>query len=162
MPKAAPMSTSTPTLGYEADTQISKDEIGQVQLTEAIALFIEKKFLSALTLAGAAEEIFGRLLNSRGEKAVVEQSFVEIQKLRDAADFAVMDHKSKNELFQHWNTARNTVKHHNKTENEMVTINLFDEGYWMIKRALANASRLDINIDNELDFENWCIQQIHI
>jgi len=49
-----------PTLGYEDDTEISKAEIAQVQLTEAIALFIEERFLCALTLSGAAEEVLTR------------------------------------------------------------------------------------------------------
>jgi len=65
-----------------------------------------------------------------------------------------MDNKPKNEVFNQWNAGRNKVKHHNKNESEIVTISLFDEGYWMIKRALANASRLGIAIHNELDFEN--------
>ena len=152
----------TPTLGYEDDTEISKTEIAQVQLTEAIALFIEEKFLCALTLSGAAEEVLARLLNAKGEKSVVEESFEQVQKIREATGLAVMDKKPKNEVFNQWNAGRNTVKHHNKNESEIVTINLFDEGYWMIKRALANASRLGIPIHNELDFENWCIEQIHL
>ena len=47
----------TTTLGYEDDTQISKSDIARTQLTEAIALFLGEKFLSAITLAGAAEDI---------------------------------------------------------------------------------------------------------
>jgi len=152
----------TPTLGYEDDTEISKSEIAREQLTEAIALFIKGKFLCALTLSGAAEEVLGRLLNAKNEKSIVESSFEEIQKIREATGLAVMENKPKNEIFNQWNSARNTVKHHNKSENEIVKINLFDEGYWMIKRALANASRLGIAIHNELDFENWCIEQIHL
>lgn len=152
----------TPTLGYEDDSEISKTEIARLQLTEAISLFIKEKFLCALTLSGAAEEILARILNARDEKSIVEESFEQIQKIREATGLAVMGNKSKKEIFNQWNAARNTVKHHNKSENEIVRINLFDEGYWMIKRALANASRLGIPIHNELDFENWCIEQIHL
>lgn len=152
----------TPTLGYEDDTEISKADIARMQLTEAITLFIEGRFLCALTLSGAAEEILARLLNSKGEKSVVEESFEKIQKIRVATGLAVMENKPKNEVFNQWNAGRNIVKHHNKNECEKVTLNLFDEGYWMINRALANASRLGIPIHNELDFESWCIEQIHL
>lgn len=152
----------TPTLGYEDDTQISKSDIGRTQLTEAIALFLGEKFLSAITLAGAAEEVLARLLNARGEQSVVEASFKEIQKLRESTGLAVMENRPKNEIFSQWNNARNTLKHHNERAEETVTINLFDEAYWMIKRALANASKLDISIHNESDFENWCIINLHL
>jgi len=151
-----------PTLGYEDDTEISKAEIAQVQLTESISLFIEEKFLCALTLSGAAEEILARLLNAKGQKSVVEESFEQVQKIRETTGLTVMDNKLKNEVFNQWNAGRNTVKHHKKNESEIVLINLFDEGYWMIKRALANASSLGISIRNELDFENWCIEKIHL
>lgn len=152
----------TPTLGYEDDTQITKSEIARVQLTEAIALFLEEKFLCSITLAGAAEEVFARLLNAHGEESVVEDSFKSIQKLREATSFSAMKNHTKNEIFKHWNIARNAIKHHNKDEEETVTINLFDEAYWMIKRGIANASKLDITIHNESDFENWCIVKIHL
>lgn len=151
-----------PTLGYEDDTVISKADIARIQLTEAIAFFTEEKFLCALTLSGAAEEILARLLNSKGEKSVVEESFEKIRNLREATGLAVMDNLPKKKVFNQWNFARNTVKHHNKNDSEMVTVNFFDEGYWMIKRALANASRLGIPIHNELDFESWCIEKIHL
>ena len=53
---------SLPTLGYEDNTTLSKISIAQMQLVEAISLFIENKFLCATTLAGAAEEILGKLI----------------------------------------------------------------------------------------------------
>ena len=73
-----------------------------------------------------------------------------------------MNGKSKNEIFNEWNSARNTLKHHGKAEDEIVRINLFDEAYWMIKRGLANAKKLEIEIKNELEFENWIIANINM
>jgi hypothetical protein len=152
----------TPTLGYEDDTKISKIEIAQIQLTEAISLFMEEKFLCALTLSGAAEEVLARLLNAKGEQSVVEESVAKVEEIRSVTGLAVMGNKPPKEMFNQWNSARNTVKHHGKNEEEIVTLNLFDEGYWMIKRALGNASRLGAVIENHQDFENWCIEQIHL
>jgi len=152
----------TPTLGYEDDTRIGKREIAQTQLKEAIALFLDEKFLCAITLAGAAEEVLARLLNAAGEQSVVEESVESIQRLRDATGLAVMEDRPKKEIFNAWNNARNTIKHHNEKSEETVTINLFDEAYWMIKRALANASKLSVPISNEVDFENWCIVELHL
>lgn len=152
----------TPSLGYEDDTQIGKREIAQTQLKEAIALFLDEKFLCAITLAGAAEEVLARLLNAAGEQSVVEESVESIQRLRDATGLAVMEDRPKKEIFNAWNNARNTIKHHNEKSEETVTINLFDEAYWMIKRALANASKLGVPVSNEANFENWCIVELHL
>lgn len=150
------------TLGFQEDTRICKQEIAQTQLVEAINLFLASKYLCAITLAGAAEEVFARILNQRGEISVVEQSFQSIQHIRGKTGLFVMSGKLKNEIFKEWNSARNTLKHHGKTDDEIVVINLFDEAYWMIKRGLANAEKLDISINNQLDFENWIIVNINM
>lgn len=150
------------TLGFEDDTQITKGEIAKIQLAEAINLFLAEKYLCAITLAGAAEEVLARLLNQRGEISVVEKSFQSIQNIREKTGLSVMSGKPKNEIFNEWNYARNTLKHHGKTDDEAVTINLFDEAYWMIKRGLANAEKLKIPIKNQLDFENWIIININM
>ena len=152
----------TPSLGYEDDTQIGKREIAKTQLKEAIGLFLDGKFLCAITLAGAAEEIFARLLNMSGKQSVVEESVESIRELREATGLVVMENLAKKEIFNAWNDARNTIKHHNEKSEETVTINLFDEAYWMIKRALMNASKLGVPISNECDFENWCIVELHL
>jgi hypothetical protein len=153
---------TTPTLGYEEDTRITKSEIAKVQLTEAISLFLAGKYLCAITLSGAAEEIFARLLNAHGEKSIVEASFHTIQSIRDKTGLCVMGNRTKNEIFNEWNTARNTLKHHGKESEAAISLNLFDEAYWMIKRALSNANKLSISIDSELDFENWVIININL
>lgn len=150
------------TLGFENDTRISKEEIAQTQLVEAIDSFLAGKFLCAITLAGASEEIFARLVNQRGEISVVEESFKAIQAIREKTGLSVMSGKPKNEIFNEWNSARNSLKHHGKTDDEVVTINLFDEAYWMIKRALANADKIETRIRNKLDFENWIIFNINL
>ncbi|OGS77039.1 MAG: hypothetical protein A2Z94_01735 [Gallionellales bacterium GWA2_55_18] len=152
----------SPTLGYEDDTEISKSEIACEQLTEAITLFLQQKFLCAVTLAGAAEGIFAGVLNAHGEKAIVERSVEAIEKLREATGLEAMENLPANRIYKQWNTARNAIKHHDKNEECIVTINFFDEAYWMIKRALSNASNLGIPISNEIDFENWCILELHL
>lgn len=152
----------TPTLGHENDTLITKSEVAKVQLNEAIALFLAGKYLCAITLSGAAEEIFARLLNAQGKKSIVESSFQTIQDVREKTGLPAMGSRPKNEIFNEWNTARNTLKHHGKESDEPIRINLFDEAYWMIKRALSNAKGMNVEISNELDFENWIIMNINL
>lgn len=146
---------ATPTLGYEEESTLPRSEVARIQIVEAIALFVAGKFLPALTLAGAAEEIFGKLLILRPMSPVVKESAQAIVKLREATGLSIMDGKSEKELIDAWNAARNTAKHLVAAEEDSVTLNLCDEAYWMIRRAMENAKRLGVPISNADDFENW-------
>ena len=151
-----------PTLEYVNDVQITKSEIAQVQLVQAIELFLSEKFLPSITLAGAAEEILGRLIAMQGDDPVIEETFSEIQRIREITGLSVMGAKSKKEIINGWNSVRNNLKHHNESENDFIVLNMFDEAYWMIKRALINATKLGIPINNQIDFDNWIITHINM
>ena len=148
---------STPTIGYEDNTTLHRGEVARLQLVEAITLFVAEKFLAALTLAGAAEEILGKLLVRQSVLPVVKESAQAIAQLREKTGLSVMDGKSEKELIDEWNAARNMAKHLMSPESESITLNLCDEAYWMIRRALENAEKLRISIENSRDFENWFI-----
>lgn len=151
---------SAPSLGYEENTTLLRSEVAQVQLVSAIELFVEGRFLPALTLAGAAEEVLGKLLTRRSILPVVKESVQAIKDLRERTGLAVMGNRSESELISHWNTARNSAKHLNQADDETLTLNLCDEAYWMIRRALENAERLGVLVPNKVDFENWVIVNV--
>lgn len=151
-----------PTLGYEEDIEISKSEIATIQLEEAILLFLDEKFLCALTLAGAAEEIFSRLANSIGRPSAAEGSAAAILDLKNRGGVAGLADVSQSSLIKQWNKGRNAVKHHDPKESEIVVLNVFDEAYWMIRRGLDNAKVVGVPIRNELDFENWVVVNINM
>lgn len=73
-----------------------------------------------------------------------------------------MGGKKATEIYNQWNSVRNQLKHHGDTDDESITIKMFDEAYWMIKRALENAKKLAVSINNESEFENWVIVNIHM
>lgn len=151
------------TLGYSEDERLSRSEIAKVQLVKAIELFVAEQFIPSITLGGAAEEIFGKLLQHRGEAPVLEESFAAIQAIRNhKKGLNVMDGKPKKEIVAGWNKAHNNLKHHGDTDEEFVVINACDEAYWMIRRALANSKKLGVEIPNDNDFENWVVININM
>lgn len=153
---------TTLTLGYEYDTTLSKPQIAIVQLNEAICLFICERFLAALTLAGAAEEILGKLLVRRGELPTIKDSTAAIERLRAETGLHAMGKASEREVIDAWNRARNTAKHLVEPEEELVTLNLCDEAYWIIRRALANAEKLGLKVTGAQDFENWVVINVNM
>lgn len=156
---------TTLSLGFAPDITISKSEIAQTQLDEAITLFLTGKYVCSITLAGAAECIFAGLLNQQGNPSVVEKSFDAIraiQRIRAQVGLPVMDNKKNTEIFNQWNNVRNKLKHHGQKESEAVTLNPFDEAYWMLKRCISNADMLGVLIRNRDEFENWIIVNINM
>jgi hypothetical protein len=158
---------SNPTLGYEDDVELSKAEIARIQLVEAIHFFMQGNWVCAITLAGAAEAIFAGLLANQGINSVVEDATEAIDCIRGMSDVQghtlnPMQGLADKKIYNEWNEARNHLKHHSKGEASTVKLNLFDEAYWMIKRALMNAKKAAITISNEQDFENWIIVNINL
>ena len=47
---------------FEQDLTLTKQDIARLQLEDAIDLFLARKWISAVTLAGAAAEVFKDLL----------------------------------------------------------------------------------------------------
>ena len=153
---------NAPTLGFEEESHISKQEIAQTQLTEAISLFLQGKFLCALTLAGAAEGVLAGLLKAEGKDSAVEESTARIASLLNELGLQTIKPQKDTAYYNEWNKARNAIKHHNENEPQVITLNQFDEAYWMIERALRNAALLALHIENVDDYRNWIIQNINM
>jgi hypothetical protein len=63
-------------------------------------------------------------------------------------------------LVDQWNAARNSAKHLVGAADDPITMNICDEAYWMIKRALYNAELLGAQVSNKSEFDNWLIINI--
>ena len=150
-------------IGYKETQLIEKSEVALQQLNDSLRLFVTERFISSLTLAGAAEEIFARLVESRGNKPATEISIELLKSFGKTLGLEQgIENKPKKEFYQYWNRDRNIVKHHNKNESETIEISDCDAAYWMIRRALANAKKLEIDVEMKQEFENWVIQHINL
>ena len=130
------------------------------QLETAIALFInDRNFCSALTLAGAAEEILGQALKIRG----IENSLQEAFRTYHDSDFAwIHQPKTWSEFTTGGkNRVRNAIKHARDIEDLTVSADMEDEALWMIVRATDNFQRLGFGptaLMNE--FDGWFYENV--
>jgi len=145
------------TLGITEEIEYRKVDIAIAQLFESISMFINENFLLSISLAGASEEIFAGLLKAKDGLPIIEKSISRIDELRKDTDVSVMGKKNKRDIIREWNHVKNRTKHHNKGEGEFISFNACDEAYWLIKRALENAKKLGVNINNEPEFDNFII-----
>ena len=113
--------------------KFTKKEIARRQIDTALELFFEKKdILSIITLAGASEEISGKLLKRLGE-------FNSMDIIIDTGKGIVKDKWNEKKFVssRRINGIRNNLKHVINNEGDDLEIN-FDDVLLMLARAVSN------------------------
>ena len=113
-----------------------REDLALAQLETALRVYFDgSDFASVVTLAGAADEIFGKLLASSGREsslasltkavmAINQTLYGEPLAPRDVADRA--------------NRARNNLKHWDVGDPQIVKLDLLEEARDMLNRAIDN------------------------
>lgn len=147
-------------LSFEKPVVLTKSEIAMLQLEDAIDLFMSGKRIPAITLAGAADGIFAGLLEQRGDTSAAEDTWKYIEEVREKTGVAYAGNRTKKEVFNEWNEHRNRLKHHDKRDEEVLEFSAFDQAYYAIQRANADADKLGLKSRNRQQYENWVITTI--
>ena len=113
-----------------------KQHIALAQLESALRIFADgKDFYSVVTLAGAADELLGRLLEKRGGVSAL----VSLTKASAAIHRIVSGIPSNERLFvERANLARNALKHLRAGGEEAVRLDIRKEAVDMLDRAISN------------------------
>ena len=126
--------------------KVSKVDVAMIQLDAAIRANMQNRDIEAITLAGAAEEIFGAMCRRRGLQNAVKK-IAEIEITSWNSD----DVKNRISCL---NKVRNNLKHaDNEAEDEFEVTEL--DPIIMIVRAIENARILEIEFSQEMEL--FCI-----
>ena len=134
------------------EVSYKKSEIALHQLKAAIKLFHEKDYISALTLAGATQEIVSKLCRAKGlvwsHRLPAETQEVLLKKSSKKIEKYLADtlNKTKNEL-----------KHHSSSEDEIIKADFYFEAEMFILSAVDNYIILFGKLPNDkiiVDFYN--------
>lgn len=106
------------------------DDVARIQIDRAIELYFQNDFISALTLAGAGEEILGGILKSF--KVVTTQDEIVSKILEKHEGLSYGDVTTKG-----LNNARNILKHFVEDPNRL-NFRPLDECVLMLLRAINN------------------------
>jgi hypothetical protein len=115
--------------GYE------KRDIALRQLRRAVQLFNQRDFVCATTLAGAAEEVFGRIAQKRTGTTALDGHAHFWSQLAGIVGKTPPDRKKVAEAH---NRLRNQLKHNDSGDNEWVTADFELEAQDLIGRAIGN------------------------
>lgn len=133
--------------------------LAQEQLDVALELFLSKRsMVSALTLAGAAEEIFGKALQHRGKKTTLEHEHSVIEPVESFLRRQPFLWKN---FIDEKNRVRNAAKHMKVQSDTLVVADLEEEALWMLVRACDNHERLDLEATPRIaEFNNWFCEHV--
>lgn len=104
----------------------------------AIQLWHAKQYVSAITLAGAAEEILGKRLRRCGMEPSfdnIKASIIQISRLLGDEDL-----KSEKTVADLLNQTKNELKHY--AGDETLSFNLIEDSVELLERAIANYQML--------------------
>ena len=130
---------------------LTKLQVAVHQLDVAIRLFLEDDYLSSLTLAGAAEEILGKLC----ERAGLPVSMETIVRFHWNDTDSELPDKERGHILRHvLNKGRNEAKHANDpNETHFVVEQVYP--LQMIMRAMPMAKRLELPPSGEATMVKW-------
>ena len=114
---------------------LTKRRIALIQLEQSLNLLDAGDPVSALTLAGAAEEILGRAASRKGHEPRVEYN---ADWLGSLYDWAKKPRPSRKQLVSQLNAVRNHLKHQDDGRNVRVEADFEFEAEEMILRCMFN------------------------
>lgn len=126
------------------------------QLDSAIAHFLNRRsFISALTLAGAAEELLGKTLRSMNERNALEWQYVMMEPTLSLFMHTTL---SKQDFITIENRARDAAKH---WRPDPLELDIEDAALSMIVRASDNARRLGLEATASTKaFDDWFYEHV--
>jgi hypothetical protein len=130
--------------------KLHKKEIAKRQIDAAIELFLAgKDYLSVVTLAGAGEEILGKLLVRHSKKNMVDYLKELDKRLSGGREFRIVN--------QEINGFRNSLKHANdETEDEINVVEGREHAIAMLSRSLTNYALFEGSLSKKMEhFLQW-------
>jgi hypothetical protein len=125
-------------------TTATKRKIAVTQLRRAILLYNEGDYLCALTLAGAAEEVLGKMVARRGQSTAMEDFALRDRQLWEwAASKEPRITVPEEAEFRHrLNRLRNDLKHNNAGKNGRIRADFEFAADEMLLRCIRNYLKL--------------------
>lgn len=114
---------------------MEKKDIALQQLLDSANLYQKGRYCSALTLAGAAEEILGKIAKKRTGKNQLDD---EVEYLKSIYQYFKKPTPSNSELIKRINETKNELKHNDAGENLWVDSDFENECVRLFVKAVKN------------------------
>ena len=143
---------------YKKSIVFDSSALAAEQLEVAIEVFLAKRsFAAAVTLAGAAEELFGVECRDRGLVPFTDWMYENTEPL---FQHFYGSKNTKKRFVADQNAVRNALKHLNARDAIRKQVELEESACWMIVRADYNAELLDYAINGRNEFNDWFLTNV--
>ena len=115
-------------------SHLHKKAIAEAQLNTAIRCYLVDDYIPAVTLAGAAEEIYAAYVHTYQQRTALGM-YVKFMRIRGAIE-------TKNALVNRANKIRNEFKHHGSGNSERLWLDVKVAATIAIHRAIENYLRV--------------------
>ncbi len=141
-------------LGFrkEMAAKSKKINLAKEQLEDGIDLYFKGRYVSALTLLGAADEVFCGILLETQNYSATDNDWRFTIILRS---YHGTPHISKGEVKRITNGAKNTVKHHDKGDPLELHFDRQGSAYMMLFGAVSHAEMLNVKFNRKRQFYAW-------
>lgn len=113
-----------------------RTDLASIQLETALRLFAEgDDFASVITLAGAADEIFGKTLAASGRENSLE---VIMKSVAAIHNYLYGESTPPQQIASRANHAKNSLKHWDRGDPNLISLDLPEEARDMLNRAIDN------------------------
>jgi hypothetical protein len=131
--------------------KLSKSELARIEIEKAIDLFIlEKDYVCSLTLAGAAEEMLGNILNKNGNENILAELLPWFKEKHDP-------NITYRKLAKGANETRDELKHGHENPDPAYEVEVSEPlAAQMLMRALVNYKNMEIKPTQKMnEFYGW-------
>jgi hypothetical protein len=126
-----------------------RKDLALAQLQTALRLYFDDGDRgSVITLAGAADEIFGKLLAASGRDSSLKSLIAAVAEIQQKLFGEAAEAKH---IADRANAARNSLKHWDIGDTEIVKFDLDTEARDMLNRAIDNYWMLEQNLTPEME-----------
>ena len=132
-----------------------KVDIARTQLETAIRLFfLGEDYFSVVTLAGASEEICGRILQLLGKEP---ELYARARSIKILSDALFNEKVNEDDYRKNANVVRNSIKHFDSLAAQTIAIDARGSALDMLSRAIDNYKALSLPRSAIIErFEIYC------
>lgn len=137
---------------FQLANHSKKINLAKEQLEDAIDMLVNGRYISCLTLAGAAEEVFTAFASTKLDK----NPFNLIHELINY-DLAAEGQQqiSRGKFRKVRNSARNLVKHHDQGNDESMHLDRRGQALATLRQAIISAEVLEVKYKNKRKYNAW-------
>ncbi|OYU95973.1 MAG: hypothetical protein CFE21_06040 [Bacteroidetes bacterium B1(2017)] len=137
--------------------KLSKEQAAISQLCDAIELFCNGKYVSAITLAAASEEVLAQLVNIHSKKTGIPYSTAEDTEA--AMFYRFKDFLGIRNYHAYRNKIKNELKHHGDLGNkDFLTGNFKQIALNHIAGSIVNYKTIYNKLTNEKKITEFCLE----